>query len=131
MLISEYVLFILSNYDLYKIDDILNMTLSEINILKKSANMREEREIQKIYLDNWLSRQVNATDKHGKKYIYKSFDDFYTYDNNNSDSEAPKIKKRGKNAVVDENYSARRTTEDLVKIALRLRALNERKNLDS
>lgn len=108
------------------------MTPEEISILKQAYNIRKEEQLYMLHLDKWLGRAVTATDKKGEKYIYKSFDEFYTYDKDNLEQDGSKnIRKRSKNAVVDENYSAKRTTEDLVKIALNLRALNERKNLDS
>ena len=53
------------------------MTLVEYRLRKRGHTMKRLEREQEIYLQAYLNRIVKATDKKGKEYVYKEFEDFY------------------------------------------------------
>lgn len=53
------------------------MTVKEFRIRKRGYTMKRLEREQELYVQAYLNRIVKATDRNGKEYIYKKFDDFY------------------------------------------------------
>ncbi|RGC36646.1 hypothetical protein [Streptococcus gallolyticus] len=65
---------------LYGVSSILEakrMTLEEFNVRKRGYLMKRLEREREIHLQAYLNRLIKATDKSGKKYLYKDFNEFY------------------------------------------------------
>ena len=82
------------------------MALAEFRIRKRGHLMKRLEREQEIYLQAFLNRNIKATDKAGKHYVYKNFEDFY--------DEAKR-----KNAVLGDNFSTA-VNSNLITIAKRM-----------
>lgn len=83
------------------------MTMEEFRIRKRGHIMKRLEREQEIYLQAYLNRNVKATDKKGKEYVYKKFEDFYD-----------EVKR--KNAVLGDTFSTP-VNSNLIAIANRMK----------
>lgn len=88
------------------------MTLVEYRLRKRGHIMKRLEREQEIYLQAYLNRIVKATDKKGKEYVYKEFEDFYD-------------EMKRKNAVLGDNF-APPVNSNLIALAKRMQNYNEK-----
>lgn len=88
------------------------VTLAEYRIRKRGHTMKQLERERELYLQAYLNRVVKTTDKKGKEYVYKAFEDFYD-------------EMKRKNAVLGDNF-ATPVNSNLVALAKRMQNYNEK-----
>lgn len=88
------------------------MTLFEYRIRKRGHTMQQLEREQELYLQAYLNRIVKATDKKGKEYVYKDFEDFYD-------------EMKRKNTVLGDNV-ATPVNSNMIALAKRMQNYNEK-----
>jgi hypothetical protein len=102
MLATIFGLFGVTDYDVAR-----RMTIAEYKLRKRGHVMKQLEREQELYLQAFLNRTAQATDKNGKAYVYKTFTDFYD-----------EAKRR--QSVLGANY-ATPVNSDLIAIAKRMK----------
>lgn len=64
-------------YGINSIVEAKRMTIEEFNVRKRGYLMQRLDKERGIYLQAYLTREVKALDKSGKKYLFEKFNDFY------------------------------------------------------
>ena len=105
MLATIFGLFGVMDYDVAR-----RMTIAEYKLRKRGHVMKQLEREQELYLQAFLNRTAQATDKNGKAYVYKTFTDFYD-----------EAKRR--QSVLGANY-AKPVNSDLIAIAKRMKNYN-------